>query len=214
VQLLIISLGFISTGIIVGYFSPGRTVTEAAIAGGILMVLTIGGIYFDFIKADSIGNVALFSLIIGMPLTQLGGWVGEELQEGTDTTRKLQWRWIVVAVIFGYVLNNFSVFFVVSYPDFRFSTLRIFFAISFLVTGFVIGYRSPGVTIIEPAIAGFVILIFNYLFAKLGLDIDFLAELDMMDLIWIIVGAPVLALIGGWVGEKVQASMEGTVEKK
>ena len=70
---------FLLTGLIIGYFSPGRTMVEPAIAAA-GMILAHGGfvaLYFD--PAPAAGSLML-AFAGGTLLALLGGWVGESLQ--------------------------------------------------------------------------------------------------------------------------------------
>ena len=213
IPVLIGCLGFILTGIIVGYYSPGHTVKEAAAAGFLLAILAIVIMKWGFEIQVSLGMI-IGMLISGFFLAQLGGWVGEELEGDDETgTVSFNWHWIVVGAVIGMVLNNFLVFFIFPASGNLWITIASF-AVSFFITGYIVGYKSPGVTIYEAGIAGFLIALLDGLFINFGLDIGFkdfaifgVKSWYFLVLLFLCV---ILALFGGWVGEKVQARVEAS----
>lgn len=204
---LIGSLCSVITGIIVGYKSPGVTIREAAIAGLILMILSLLVLYVGFGVKLSFG-FGLFTLALGFFLALLGSWVGEQLQgtlsKSESQTAMVQWPWIAVGVVIGFLLNNFAVFLL--FALFRYGVPQILtsLGLSFLVTGIIIGYKSPGVTIKEAAFAGIALVIVNFLFIYLG----FQTLLPIGHLVIGLIGGFLLSLLGGWIGEKLQSRAE------
>ena len=79
------------------------------------------------------------------------------------------------------------------------------FAASFLVTGWIVGFFSPGVTMVEPAIAAGGMVILDAGFVILWFDALPRFQTTLIGF----GGGVVLALAGGWLGEKTQKLREG-----
>ncbi len=212
IQALVLLAGFVATGAIVGYMSPGVTIKEASIAGGMVAIAIV--ILFS-ITGQALGQSILRNLllvVLGFGLNWIGAWVGEKLQgsEGhsEEESKRLftdvQAKWVIVGVILGFALNVLAVF-IVS-PLFKLSLNVAFgaFLVSLTVTGFIVAYKSPGVTLKEPAIAGFLAVLLDWSFLEfmLGLHVSggYLA-------FGLILGF-CLNLFGAWLGEKYQMSLE------
>lgn len=206
-------LGFVVMGIIMGYKSEGYTIKEPAI-GGLITVLLVGlpltyGFNYKFSTVEIIGG-GIAGLILGF----IGGWVGEQLQVTPEEAAKeleeekkggLQWGWIIAGTVIGFILNAFFV--IGGFALLKFSTMGILMALSasFLFAGMLVGYFSPGVTIIEAALSGVLSIIINVIFL-----LSF--SLLLVDELWYaaigLVIAFILSLVGGWLGEKMQAFVE------
>jgi hypothetical protein len=207
VPTLIASLCFVITGIIVGYKSPGITIREAAASGVILMVFTLLVLTFGFNITLSPGYW-IFALALGFFLSMLGAWVGEQLQ-GTLATAssdnsKMSLPWVATGVVIGFLLNNLSVFILFAVFHFGVTQILVSLGLSFVVTGIVTGYRSPGVTIKEAAVAGIVLVVVNFISVYLG----FSAWLPLGYIVVALIVCFLLSLVGGWVGEILQSRME------
>jgi hypothetical protein len=202
VALLIGGLTFVLAGIFVGFHSPGKTVVEPGVAGGIIALAA--GTILSSMGVYPVGAATLVMwLVVGSVLSAMGGWVGELMQGtiGAETaTKKLQWPWIVVGVVLGFVFNVYFVF--VGRAIFGLDPVGIMvsFGLSFLLTGFFVGFFSPGVTLAEPAIAGVLLVAINATVTVFG----FQAPFPLPAILLGFVGAFCLALAGGWVGELVQ----------
>jgi hypothetical protein len=213
VPMLIGGLAFAITGMILGHYSPGHTVKEAAIAG--LAIPIVGftlshfGVVGSYLDEMELWQKAILTLG-GMIICQLGGWVGEELEGYDHPTRLVQWHWIIVASVIGFMLNCFILFFATLFV-YKLIPITIFLCLSVLLSGLIAGYKSPGHTEKECSIAGAVTIILDYLFIRLALDI----ESDILP-IWMVLVALVLGagfgLLGGWIGERMQTKEEA--EKK
>jgi multisubunit Na+/H+ antiporter MnhB subunit len=68
------------------------------------------------------------------------------------------------------------------------------------VTGIIVGYKSPGVTILEAAIGGIVMILFNILFVYAGLD----GELPFLVVLLAMIVGFVFTLLGALLGETMQ----------
>jgi len=212
IQALVLLAGFVVTGAIVGYASPGVTIKEASVAGGLVALLMIILLYASgqALGQDMIRNLLLLAL--GFGLSWIGAWVGEKLQgsEGhhEDETKRLftdvQAKWVIVGVILGFVLNVLGVFLIA--PLFNVSLNAAFgaFLVSLTVTGFIVAYKSPGVTLKEPAIAGFLAVLLDWSF------LEFMLELHVSGgyLAFGLILGFCLNLFGAWLGEKYQMTSE------
>lgn len=202
VAFLIGGLTFVLAGIFVGFNSPGKTVVEPGVAGGIIAlaagtILSSMGIY-----PVGAGTLVVW-LITGTILSAVGGWVGELMQGtiGSETARnKIQWPWIVVGVVLGFVFNVYFVFVGRALFGLDPVGIMISFGLSFLLSGFFVGFFSPGVTLAEPAIAGVLLVAMNAMVTVFG----FQAPFPLAAILLGFVGAFCLALAGGWIGELVQ----------
>lgn len=202
VALLIGGLTFVLAGIFVGFNSPGRTVVEPAVAGGIIAIAAASILSTIGVYPVGAPTVVLW-LVTGTLLAGVGGWVGELMQGtiGAETIHhKISWPWIVVGVVLGFVFNSYFVF--VGRALFNLNSMGIMasFGLSFLLTGFFVGFFSPGVTLAEPAIAGVLLVVINVAVSSLG----FHAPFPLGAIVLGFVAAFALALAGGWLGELVQ----------
>lgn len=163
IQALVLLAGFIATGAIVGYASPGVTIKEASVAGGLVALLTMIILYVSGAKLgqDMMRNLLL--VVLGFGLSWIGAWVGEKLQgsggHSEEETKRLftdvQAKWVIVGVVLGFALNVLAVFILTPIFNLRLDVAFGAFLFSLTVTGFIVAYKSPGVTLKEPAIAGF-----------------------------------------------------------
>lgn len=212
IQALVLLAGFIATGMIVGYASPGVTIKEASVAGGLVALVTIVLLYATGVALgqDMMRNLLLVGL--GLGLSWLGAWVGEKLQgsEGHDEeeTKRLftdvQSKWVIVGVILGFALNVLAVFILTPIFNVSLNAAFVAFLISLTITGFVVAYKSPGVTLKEPAIAGFLFVLLDWAF------LEFMLELHIEGgyLAFGLFLGFCLNLVGAWLGEKYQMAVE------
>ncbi|MDE3059243.1 MAG: hypothetical protein KGJ59_14945, partial [Bacteroidota bacterium] len=161
IQALVVLVGFVVTGAIVGYFSPGVTIREALYAGVLLIVILAAA--FALMESAEAGHSATFFLllVLGGVLAQIGGWIGEKLQGSGEPTSgeakaitAFQWKWVFVGLALGFALNVLFVFLLAPVFNISLSMAHVAFSISFVVTGYIVGVKSPGVTLREPAVAG------------------------------------------------------------
>jgi hypothetical protein len=213
IPMLIGGLSFIVTGMILGHFSPGHTIKETTIVGLLIPVIIIAIVNVKSIDSFMLNLTLVQGAIIvlgSMLLTQIGGWVGDELEGYDHPTKFIQWHWIVVASLIGFVLNCYVLFFV-AITIFKLIPILIFLGLSLIAAGIIAGYKSPGHTEMECSIAGVVTIILEYIFLKFVLQYsDELLPITYL-LIGIAAGA-VFGLLGGWIGEKFQKEEED--EKK
>ncbi len=205
IQALVMLVGYAVTGVIVGYFSPGVTIKEATIAGFLVLLAMLGLLYAT--KADLIENpsINLLLLMLGVAFSWVGGWVGEKLQGTTADahTTSFQWKWVITGVVLGFALNVLFVFLLA--PAFRIdmNVILAAFIVSFVATGFIVGYKSPGVTLKEPALAGLLSVAVDWLFLEFGISLPVPGR-------YLVAGLAIgflFALFGAWLGEKYQEAV-------
>ena len=149
IQALIMLGGFIITGAIIGYFSPGITINEATVGGALVMVvmlimLAVTNVDIHFSKA-----INLLLLILGVGFSWVGGWAGEKLQGDETSTeeksiKKFLWKWVIVSAIIGFALNVLFVFLLSTlFPLYIFKFASAGFIVSFVITGFIVGSNPP-----------------------------------------------------------------------
>ncbi|MEI7906108.1 MAG: hypothetical protein WCI84_01995 [Bacteroidota bacterium] len=206
-------LGFVVMGIIIGFKSDGYTIKEPAI-GGFVTLLLVGiiltyGFGYTFTTMEMIAAPVL-GLILGM----IGGWVGEQIQITPEELIKeleqdkkggLQWGWILAGTVIAFIFNAFFVIGGFALLKFGVAGIVMALGVSFLLAGLLVGYFSPGVTILEAGIAGILSMALNTIF------LYSFALLMMEESVYVLEGLVVgfvLSLIGGWLGEKLQAFLE------
>ena len=213
VQAVIMLGGFIVTGAIIGYFSPGITINEASVGGALVMVLML--ILLTITKAEIHFSKAinLLLLILGVGFSWVGGWAGEKLQGDESSAeekhlKKFLWKWVLVGVVIGFALNVLFVFLLSTiFPPHIFKFASTGFIVSFVVTGFIVGVKSPGVTLREPAVAGLLAVILDWVFLRFLI----LLSVPVMYLIVGLIMGFMISFFGAWLGEKYQLITE---EKK
>ena len=211
VQALVMLVGFAIQGAIIGYFSPGITIKEATLGGAfvmILMLLLLLGLHAADLQQSFLSDFLL--LLLGISFSWVGGWVGEKLQgdESSQAEKQFthfQWKWVLVGIVVGFALNIFFVFFLSTvFLNWLLKAAFVGFVISFVVTGFVVGMKSPGKTIREPAVAALAAVILDWIF--LGIIIHLMVPLTYL-IVGLVLGF-LLSLLGAWLGEKYQESIE------
>ncbi|MEW6061700.1 MAG: hypothetical protein AB1600_07130, partial [Bacteroidota bacterium] len=152
--------------------------------------------------------------VIGLILGLVGGWVGEQIQVTPEEAAKelaehqkgkIQWGWVLAGTVIAFTFNAFFV--VGGFALLKFSVGGILLALgaSFLMAGLLVGYFSPGTTIKEAALAGGLSVVLNAVFLY---SFSLLQAEEYMYVVEGLVGGFVLSLVGGWLGEKLQAFME------
>jgi hypothetical protein len=217
IQTLVLMMGFVITGAIVGYFSPGVTIREASVAGGIvaLIMLAMVAILGSRISLDFVRSV--LALILGVSLSWVGAWMGEELQGSRghpeeETKRMftdLQWRWVWIGIVLGFAINVLAVFLIPPLFNINLDIALAVFLLGFMVTGFVVGYKSPGITLKEPAIAAAIAVVLEWVFVQFIMRLD----VSMGVLAFGLVLGFFLSLFGAWLGERYQISMAAKAQQ-
>lgn len=203
-------LSFIITGIIIGYKSPGYTLREPAVGGALAIIITLALVHYGFQYTPPVTQMVL-APVIGFFFALIGGWVGEELQgSATRAAEKksiagLEWAWIITGAIIGFILSNVFVFGFFALFHFGVSGILTSLGLSFVCTGIIVGYKSPGVTIKEAAIAGVLGVILNFLLVYYGFGAD---DIPVAYMAIGLAGGFILSLIGGWLGEVMQKMAE------
>lgn len=211
IQALVMMVGFAITGVIVGYFSPGVTIREAGVGGGLVMFIMLVILYLTGANEKLLQSqfMNFLMLLLGTGFSFVGGWVGEKLQAAggphTEEERAddvFHWKWVLIGIVIGFALNVLFVF--LSTPVFNVSqsVALVAFLISFIITGFIVGYKSPGVTLKEPAVAGIFTVIIDWVFLEFGITLHISPE----DVIAGLALGFLFALLGAWLGEKYQES--------
>jgi hypothetical protein len=210
IQALVMLVGFIVTGAIIGYFSPGVTVNEASLGGALVMLIMLWTIYLTRLAIHFSIPINLLLLILGVGFSWVGGWAGEKLQGDKESEKEAHikrflWKWVLVGVIIGFALNIMFVFVLARiFLHYAFKVAFVGFVISFVTTGFIVGLKSPGVTLKEAGIAGLLAVLLDWIFLKFIITLP-------VPIKYIIIGlflGLILAFFGAWLGEKYQESLQ------
>ena len=210
VAILIGTLTVTLMGILVGFNSPGETIREAAIAGIFLVVLSFLAIGIGF-ELPVTAPLAAGGLLAGLALSALGGWVGEVLQgtlEHEGSGSGVEWPWILVGTVLGIMLNVYTVFVLQMMMDLSPAGVLVGFLVSFFVAAFFVGYFSPGVTILEPALAAVLVIAADMILIVMG----FAPPVPMASVAIAAAAAFAIALAGGYSGELAHAAHVRNVE--
>jgi hypothetical protein len=212
IQMLVMFAGFLLSGMVIGYFSPGVTIKEAAIAAAISIFALV--ISF-FALGASLGSDIIRDIVVavvGVVFALIGAWAGEQLQGtlGEDEVGKKEgltsfhWNWVAVGVILGFALNVLTIIPTVPFMKFSATAALVLFCTSSAVAGLIVGYKSPGVTLKEPALAGLLFVFVEFLFIRFGLDLKVPgAEFGF----GLLLGFN-FTLFGAYFGEVIQEKME------
>jgi hypothetical protein len=202
---LIGSLTVLLVGIFVGAASRGETLREAAVAGLMLAVLAIALVAFQMgIEVPTLVWLAgpFYALILAL----IGGYVGEMLQgtlEEAHVDRPIDWPWVLVSVVVGFALGTYALFLMGSLlPSSPSQDLAVLVG-AFFVTGVLVGFFSPGKTMIEPAIAAAGLMVAHGVF----MAVYFETPPALVSLVIVFALGILLALVGGWLGETLQRSL-------
>lgn len=175
VSILVGGLTFILTGVFVAYFSPGETILEPALSGIVLAALT--GIVLALVVGMELTPLLVgVGLPAGFLLAMLGGWVGELMQgtlRSSEATEGIQWPWIAVGIVLGAILNAYFVFGGRALVGFSPLGVLVAFSASFVIAGLFVGLFSPGVTLLEPALAGLGLVALDVVITRAGLGAPF-----------------------------------------
>lgn len=121
----------------------------------------------------------------------------------STASKGFEWKWLIVGVVAGTALCV-SLFQIMA-ATFHTGTVPTFMSLlGFVVMGIIIGYKSEGYTIKEPAIGGAITVLLAGGILKYGLRIEFSTiEFVVAPIVGLILG-----FIGGWVGEQIQVTPE------
>lgn len=198
VAVLIGALTFSLTGVFVGYLSPGKTIFEAALTGLILsFAVPVIAHYGWGVVMDP--RTTFLGVPAGILLATAGGWIGEIMQ-GTIAEEEhpgFQWSWVTVGTALGVLCSVYALFI----PNALFGTSTLasvgLFLGSFFATALLVGFLSPGATILEPATAAAFAIVIDGLLALIGLHVPF----PPLTIVVFAVIAFFIAIVGGYVGE-------------
>lgn len=202
---------YILTGIIIGYYSKDVTIVEpglGAIVASVAASLLISSFELRGLSGLWASDWVLIAMN-GVILTFVGAWVGEMFQAGEVDNKgtaasKFEWEWILAGAVVGVVLSLLLVSILVLFLGYVESNYLIPFIISLFATGYIVGIKSPGVTIVESGLAGFLTITINVNIIRLTLMTE--TEIGAFNIIGALIVGYLVALLGGFVGEKVQAS--------
>jgi hypothetical protein len=203
VDVLVGSLTVILVGIFVGAASRGEALREAAVAGLMLAVLTLALIAFQM-RVPVSTPMWVAGPFGALLLALLGGFVGEMLQGTLDEAyvdRPIDWPWVFVSVVVGFTLSTYALFLTHALLPASPAQDAIVLTGAFLVTGVLVGFYSPGKTMVEPGIAAAGLIL-----AHIGFLTVFVEAPPSIG--WLALAFAVgtgLALAGGWMGEALQA---------
>jgi len=205
---LMVTLSMVLIGMMVGFHSQGETIREAAIVGVILFILTAAVTTLGFRVGIPV-LVWLLAPFYSAAVAAAGGWVGEILQgtlKEAHVDRFVDWPWILVSVVIGFTLCAYVLAVVNALIDLTTVQTLAIFAASFFVTGYIVGLFSPGMTVVEPAIAAAGMIALNSAFVTYWFENP--PRISMLVIGF--GGSVLLALLGGFLGEIMQRRKSGT----
>ncbi len=204
---------FLVTGFFVGFFSNGITFLEPGL-GSIIVAIFL---YFIIPYFDVEGFVGMWSsdwVLIFMNaiiLTFVGAWLGEKFEFTALNPEQLlsssfDWSWMIAGTVMGITSSIIIVLFLdlIFGPDPE--SFLIPFVLALFITGILIGWKSPGYTVIEAGIAGFLTLTFLFDILRLTLKTEQPVG-DWTIVIGLLVGF-LETYFGAAIGEKIQAYSE------
>jgi len=204
---------FIVTGFVVGFFSKGVTFIEPGIGSIVVAAL----LFFTIPALNLKGFQGMWTsgwLIIYMNailLTFAGAWLGEKFEDAELSSDQLihehfDWSWMIAGTMMGLTVSmiivNLLDLILGHNPD---SFIVPYFA-SLLITGLVVGWKSPGYTVLEAGLAGYLTVTIIFNIARMTIITE--SEIGVW---YIIIGTVlgfVVSIIGGFIGEKIQTARE------
>jgi len=205
---LMVTLSMVLIGMMVGYHSHGETIREAAIVGVALFFLTAAVTTLGFRVGIPV-LVWLLAPFYSAAVAAAGGWVGEIMQgtlKEAHVDRFVDWPWILVSVVIGFTLCAYVLAVVNALIDLTTVQTLSIFAASFFITGYIVGLFSPGMTVVEPAIAAAGMIALNSAFVTYWFESP--PSVSMLAIGF--GGSVLLALLGGFLGEIMQRRKRGT----
>ncbi|MCE2755064.1 MAG: hypothetical protein LW818_03580 [Ignavibacteriae bacterium] len=196
--------GFILSGMVAGLLSKDETIAEPVISS---VIVSLALYYFlPGLNLQGFADIHPEHILLiglnGIMLSFAGAWAGEMLQgtmEGNSEVKHLEWGWVLAGTILGVMVSILVSTLLIIFLGFVFTPLMIAFVIGLFITGFLIGYRSAGVTIMEAALAGLFTLVINVDILTLAL-----VPPGFDEIMFALILGGVLSMIGAWIGEKVQ----------
>jgi hypothetical protein len=206
---LALLMGFILTGFIIGLLSKGITIVEpglgsifiAAIAFFAVPAMHIHG--FAELTQDSDWIILLLNAVV---LTFIGAWLGEMFQHGElksqeDNKIIIDWSWVVAGTVFGVTVSIIIAVILDLLLGHNPTNFILPFFLGLLFTGFMNGFKSTGITTKEAGISGFLTMTIMITIVRLTL----VTEIEIEYLLPGLVLGYLISLLGGFIGEKVQA---------
>lgn len=205
--------GFIITGFVIGIMSKGITILEPGLGAIIVAIVT----YLVIPLIDVRGFQGMWTsdwliiLMNAIVLTFVGAWMGEKFQHGVvesanSSSPGIDWGWIIAGTFMGITVTLILVNILDLILGHNPTHFSIPYFLALFVTGLVVGWKSPGITIKEAGMAGFLTITIDFNIIRLTL----INETGIN--IWIIIGGLIIGFIvtwiGGWVGEKIQLRAE------
>jgi hypothetical protein len=204
--------GFIITGFIIGIITKGITIIEPGLGSIIVASITyfvLPSLQIEGFKEISQDTDWIIILMNGVVLTFIGAWLGEMFQHGDlvkDDSKSLSfnWSWVFAGTVFGVSVSIIIAIII----DFIFGHNPFYFMIPFFVnlffTGIMVGLKSPGVTIKEAGLSGFLTITILISIVRLTL----VTEIEFEYIILGLILGYVVAMLGGFAGEKIQSRKE------
>ncbi|GMU86676.1 MAG: hypothetical protein AMXMBFR48_19170, partial [Ignavibacteriales bacterium] len=210
--------GFIISGLLVGFVSKEETIAEpgaASLAVGALSYVILSSMElkcFSMLEGDVFTTNILLVIFNGIILTFAGAWAGEKFQgtfekksSGDEPSEYLEWGWIVSGSILGITISMIVANIILKFAGLVYTPFFLALVLGLFITGLVIGWKSPGITVKEATLAGFITTVLNLDIFKLSLDPD-TNYLTTTTVIVALAAGLVSSYIGGIVGEKIQSA--------
>ncbi len=212
VTTVVATVTLLFAGILIGRLSSGETVAEAGIAGATILLLLVG--YLELGRGVEVpGIVWVAGPFYAAAFAMVAAWTGEMLQgtvEDAHDDRRLDWPWVFVSVVCGLVLLVYGYFLGEALMGLTSVHLLAVMLLSVFVTGWMVGFFSPGFTAVEPALASAMIVVFSAGLAEVVLA----QPLPLSTLLIGGVGGMTLGLAGGWLGELTQSGPRGAAVRR
>lgn len=199
-------------GVVIGRYSPGETIRETGVAGVLVFLVVMG--YLEWGRGvDVWGIIWAAGPFYAATFAMVAGWVGEMLQgtlEVAHEDRALDWPWVFVCVICGFLLDAYLLFLGGALFELTAAHLLPILLVTIFLTGWFVGLLSPGFTAIEPGVASLVMVGLSAALAALWLP----DPLPAGALVWGAGGGLVLGVAGGWLGELSQSMRGGAALRR
>ena len=206
IQFVSLATAYIFAGLFSGYVSDGQVFKEIGIDGAIVTVVTLFFILAFPGRIELSQSTLLFGIVGSIILTYIGAWAGENMQQDPELMNNeteiggFRWNWVVVGFVLGFGLNVlFSIILAPIYTKDLTISFYMFMLSTFL-TGCITAWYSPGVTIKEPALAGILAVLLEWILIEFVLEISLTAVVLVIGLA---IGF-ILTLSGAFLGEKLQ----------
>jgi hypothetical protein len=216
-QILAMMCGFVLTGVIIGLISKGYTIIEPGL--GAIFIAFITYVVLSMLQGQSLTDSFismndpdwLLILLNSIILTFLGSWLGEMLQHGEvkseeTTTPNLIWSWVLAGALMGVTLTILFAIIIVLIIGLQPAIFYVPFIVATLLAGYLNGRKSPGRTVREATISGYLIAVILFDTVRLSLYVEY--EIPMELIIGGLAVGLILSYIGGVLGEKAQTKSE------